>query len=115
VALCPNLAIVCETVAEESEEGRGAPHHASAQLPGESAPDVRVNALAFGLVKTKLAAAWEAGEERNLAHIPLRPLGLPDDIATSALFAAPDAASRVTVQTFVVDGGTTAPPSGGVG
>ena len=49
------------------------------------------------------------------AHIPLRRLGLPDDIATAALFLASDASSWVTGQTFVVDGGTTAQPSGGVG
>ena len=91
--------------------------HITRQLSYELAPDIRVNALAPGLVKTKLAAAlWEGpGEERIAAHIPLRRLGLPDDIATAALFLASDAASWVTGQTFVVDGGTTAQPSGGVG
>ncbi len=91
--------------------------HITRQLSFELAPDVRVNALAPGLVKTKLAAAlWEGpGEERIAAHIPLRRLGLPDDIATAALFLASDASSWVTGQTFVVDGGTTAQPSGGVG
>jgi NAD(P)-dependent dehydrogenase (short-subunit alcohol dehydrogenase family) len=91
--------------------------HITRQLSFELAPDVRVNALAPGLVKTKLAAAlWEGpGEDRIAAHIPLRRLGLPDDIATAALFLASDAASWITVQTFVVDGGTTAQPSGGVG
>jgi NAD(P)-dependent dehydrogenase (short-subunit alcohol dehydrogenase family) len=91
--------------------------HITRQLSYELAPDVRVNALAPGLVKTKLAAAlWEGpGEERIAAHVPLRRLGLPDDIATAALFLASDAASWVTGQTFVVDGGTTALPSGGVG
>ena len=49
------------------------------------------------------------------AHIPLRRLGLPDDIATAALFLASDASSWMTGQTIVVDGGTTAQPSGGVG
>jgi NAD(P)-dependent dehydrogenase (short-subunit alcohol dehydrogenase family) len=86
------------------------------QLAFELAPDVRVNALAPGLVKTKLAAAlWESGEERIAAHIPLRRLGVPDDIATAALFLASDAASWITGQTLVVDGGTTVMPSGGVG
>jgi NAD(P)-dependent dehydrogenase (short-subunit alcohol dehydrogenase family) len=91
--------------------------HLTRQLSFELAPDVRVNALAPGLVKTRLAAAlWEGpGEERIAAHIPLRRLGLPDDIATAALFLASEASSWVTGQTFVVDGGTTAQPSGGVG
>jgi NAD(P)-dependent dehydrogenase (short-subunit alcohol dehydrogenase family) len=76
-----------------------------------------VNALAPGLVKTHLARAlWEGpGEERVAAHIPLRRLGLPDDIAAAALFLASDAASWITGQTLVVDGGSTAQPSGGVG
>jgi NAD(P)-dependent dehydrogenase (short-subunit alcohol dehydrogenase family) len=91
--------------------------HITRQLSYELAPDVRVNALAPGLVKTRLAAAlWEGpGEDRIAAHVPLRRLGLPDDIATAALFLASDAASWITGQTFVVDGGTTAQPSGGVG
>jgi len=63
-------------------------------------------------VKTKLARAlWEGpGEERVAARIPLRRLGLPDDIATAALFLASDAASWMTGQTLVVDGGSTAQP-----
>ncbi len=91
--------------------------HITRQLAFELAPDVRVNALAPGLVKTKLAAAlWEGpGEERIAAHIPLQRLGVPDDVATAALFLASDAASWVTGNTFVVDGGTTTKPSGGVG
>jgi NAD(P)-dependent dehydrogenase (short-subunit alcohol dehydrogenase family) len=91
--------------------------HITKQLSYELAPDVRVNALAPGLVKTKLASAlWEGpGEERIAARIPLRRLGVPDDIATAALFLASDAASWVTGETFVVDGGTVSRPSGGVG
>ncbi len=91
--------------------------HITRQLSYELAPDVRVNALAPGLVKTKLSAAlWEGhGEERIAEYVPLRRLGLPDDVATAALFLASDAASWVTGQTFVVDGGTTTQPSGGVG
>jgi NAD(P)-dependent dehydrogenase (short-subunit alcohol dehydrogenase family) len=91
--------------------------HLTRQLSFELAPDVRVNALAPGLVKTKLAAAlWEGpGEDRIARNIPLRRLGVPDDVATAALFLASDAASWVTGETLVVDGGTTAQPSGGVG
>jgi NAD(P)-dependent dehydrogenase (short-subunit alcohol dehydrogenase family) len=91
--------------------------HLTRQLAFELAPDVRVNALAPGLVKTRLAAAlWEGpGEDRIAANVPLRRLGVPDDVATAALFLASDAASWVTGETFVVDGGTMAQPSGGVG
>jgi NAD(P)-dependent dehydrogenase (short-subunit alcohol dehydrogenase family) len=91
--------------------------HITRQLAFELAPEVRVNALAPGLIKTKLARAlWEgSGEKRISAHIPLRRLGLPDDIATAALFLASDAASWITGQTLIVDGGTTRQPSGGVG
>jgi NAD(P)-dependent dehydrogenase (short-subunit alcohol dehydrogenase family) len=91
--------------------------HLTRQFSFELAPDIRVNALAPGLVKTKLAAAlWEGpGEDKIAAHIPLKRLGLPDDIAAAALFLASDASSWMTGQTIVVDGGTTAQPSGGVG
>ena len=91
--------------------------HITKQLSFELAPDIRVNALAPGLVKTKLASAlWEGpGEERIAEHIPLRRLGVPVDVATAALFLASDASSWVTGQTLVVDGGTITQPSGGVG
>jgi NAD(P)-dependent dehydrogenase (short-subunit alcohol dehydrogenase family) len=90
--------------------------HITQQLAWELAPNIRVNALAPGLVKTQLARAlWEPNEERIAAHIPLRRLGLPDDIATAALFLASDAASWMTGQTLVIDGGTTKQPTGGVG
>ena len=91
--------------------------HITRQLAFELAPDIRVNALAPGLIKTKLARAlWEGpGEKRISAHIPLRRLGLPDDVATAALFLASDAASWITGPTLVVDGGRTRQPSGGVG
>ena len=91
--------------------------HLTRQLAFELAPEVRVNALAPGVVKTKLAAAlWEGPKEEQLAaHIPLGRIGVPDDIGAAALFLASDAASWITGQTLVVDGGTTIIPSGGVG
>jgi NAD(P)-dependent dehydrogenase (short-subunit alcohol dehydrogenase family) len=90
--------------------------HITRQLAYELAPDVRVNALAPGLVKTQFAKRlWDGpGGEQVMAHIPMRRLGLPDDIATAALFLASDAASWITGQTLVVDGGTSIEPSGGV-
>ena len=91
--------------------------HITRQLAYELAPDIRVNALAPGLVKTRLSSAlWEGSDEGRIAdHIPLRRLGLPDDVATAALFLCSEASSWITGQTLVVDGGTTRVPTGGVG
>lgn len=89
--------------------------HTTRQLAYELAPTVRVNAIAPGLVKTDLARAlWEGREEQVARHIPLRRLGEVDDIAAAAIYLSSDAASWVTGQCLVVDGGTTNQPTGGV-
>ena len=90
--------------------------HVTKQLAYELGPGVRVNALAPGLVKTDFARVlWETHEDAIAARLPLGRLGMPDDIATAALFLASDASSWLTGQVIVVDGGATAAPSGGVG
>ena len=89
--------------------------HLTRQLAMELGPGVRVNALAPGLVKTDLARAlWERSEDVIASRLPMRRLGMPDDIAKAALFLASDAASWITGQTLVVDGGAMVNPSGGV-
>jgi NAD(P)-dependent dehydrogenase (short-subunit alcohol dehydrogenase family) len=81
--------------------------HLTSQLAGELGPAVRVNALAPGLVKTEFARAlWEPGEEAISKRLPLRRLGVPEDVANAALFLCSDAASWITGQTLVVDGGS---------
>ncbi len=90
--------------------------HLTRQLAGELGPTVRVNAIAPGLVKTEFARAlWEPGEEALSRRLPLRRIGLPDDVAAAALFLCSDAASWVTGETLVVDGGARCLPSGGIG
>ncbi len=90
--------------------------HLTRQLAYELAPGVRVNALAPGLVRTHFARAlWEPHEAVVSGHIPLRRIGEPDDIAAAALFLVSDAASWITGEVLVVDGGATSQPSGGVG
>lgn len=80
--------------------------HVTRQLANELAPTVRVNAVLPGLVKTDMARAlWEANEDAIAAHVPLRRLGDPDDIARAATFLVSDAASWITGSTLVVDGG----------
>jgi NAD(P)-dependent dehydrogenase (short-subunit alcohol dehydrogenase family) len=90
--------------------------HITRQLAYELAPGVRVNALAPGLVTTDFARAlWEGREEQMSRLTPLGRLGRPDDVAAAALFLASDAASWITGQVLVVDGGATLAPSGAVG
>jgi NAD(P)-dependent dehydrogenase (short-subunit alcohol dehydrogenase family) len=80
--------------------------HLTRTLALEMAPDVRVNALAPGLVKTDMARAlWEPAEEAVAAHVPMRRLGEPADIASAAVFLCSDAASWVTGSQLVIDGG----------
>jgi NAD(P)-dependent dehydrogenase (short-subunit alcohol dehydrogenase family) len=80
--------------------------HMTKILAAELAPKVRVNAIAPGLVKTDFARAlWEPAEDAVAAMMPLRRLGVPEDIANCAVFLAGDLASWITGQTFVVDGG----------
>ncbi len=80
--------------------------HLTETLAAELAPDVRVNALAPGLVKTHFARAlWEPAEDAVAARVPLQRLGEPEDIAHAALFLASDLASWITGHTLVIDGG----------
>jgi NAD(P)-dependent dehydrogenase (short-subunit alcohol dehydrogenase family) len=80
--------------------------HLTRTMARELAPRVRVNAIAPGLVKTDMARAlWEANEEGIAKMVPMRRLGEPEDIARAALFLASDAASWITGDTLVVDGG----------
>jgi len=69
---------------------------------------VRVNAIAPGLVQTVLSEYYwkdEARRQQLMAHQPIRHLGQPPEIAEVALLLASDAASYLTGQTIVVDGG----------
>lgn len=76
---------------------------------------VRVNALCPGWTATDLNAAIREHEEANAAmtaRIPMGRWAAPEEMVGPALFLASDAASYVTGQILVVDGGISA---GGVG
>jgi len=72
--------------------------------------NVRVNCIAPGLVKTDFARAlWEdeARLKRRTAATPLRRIGTPEEIGGIAAFLASGAASFITGQVIVADGGVT--------
>jgi len=78
----------------------------------EAGPDnIRVNAIAPGVVKTDFARAlWEdpKAEAAVSKRTPLRRLGEPDDIAGAAVYLAGQAGAWMTGQMMVIDGGVTA-------
>ncbi|HSA91289.1 MAG TPA: SDR family oxidoreductase [Burkholderiales bacterium] len=90
---------------------KAAGHHLVRNLAAEWGPkNVRVNAIAPGLVRTEFARAlWEDEKRRaeRIAATPLRRLGEPRDIGGIAVFLASPAAAFVTGQCIVADGGVT--------
>ncbi len=78
------------------------------QLALELAPAVRVNAVAPAVVKTRFAASLFTGREDEVAAAyPLGRLGEPEDVGAAVAFLLSDAASWITGQTLVLDGGGT--------
>lgn len=80
--------------------------HMTKQLALELSPQVRVNAIAPGVVRTKLAEAlWKEHEEAVAKSTPLGRIGEPSDIGSAIAFLAGDGASWITGETLVIDGG----------
>jgi NAD(P)-dependent dehydrogenase (short-subunit alcohol dehydrogenase family) len=82
--------------------------HLTQELAVELAPDVRVNAVAPAVVKTRFATAlYEGREEQVAATYPLQRLGVPEDVAGAVAFLCSRDAAWITGQTLVIDGGVT--------
>jgi len=80
--------------------------HLTKQLALELAPKVRVNAVAPGVVRTRLAEAlWKEHEAAVSAVTPLGRIGEPADVASAVAFLASDGASWITGETLAMDGG----------
>ncbi len=72
------------------------------------APDIRVNAIAPGVVDSPWECRWPEDEQpARIGRVPLKRAGLPVDYAEAILFLGTGGA-YITGHTLVVDGGMTA-------
>jgi len=70
--------------------------------------NVRVNAVAPGLILTDMTAVMKGVEElegKEIGRTPMARWGTPEDVAPAALFLASPAARFITGQTLKIDGG----------
>jgi 3-oxoacyl-[acyl-carrier protein] reductase len=82
--------------------------HLTQQLAAELAPEVRVNAVAPAVVRTRFGGPLFEGVEEEITDLyPLRRLGLPQDIAAAVAYLASNDASWITGQVLTIDGGLT--------
>ncbi|HVW32148.1 MAG TPA: SDR family oxidoreductase [Acidimicrobiia bacterium] len=80
--------------------------HMTRQLAIELAPNVRINVLAPGVIRTKFSRALDEHDEAGVAaRQPLARLGTPDDVAAAALFLVSGASSWMTGEVMTIDGG----------
>jgi len=75
-------------------------------LARELAPRVRVNCIAPGAIENEWSQTRPASFRQRVEQgIPMQRWGTPDDIVAAALFLASPAASFITGQVLLVDGG----------
>jgi NAD(P)-dependent dehydrogenase (short-subunit alcohol dehydrogenase family) len=92
--------------------GKGAVLALTRQLAIEGAPKIRANTISPGLVRTAATASANATEgairASILSRIPMKRLGVPEDIGWCAVFLASDESQWITGANVPVDGGAMA-------
>jgi ketoreductase RED2 len=83
---------------------KAAMNHMTVLLANALGPEIRVNAIAPGLIDTRWSKDWSELHERVRTQAPLRRVGLPEDVAQALMGLV--AARYVTGQVLHVDGGT---------
>jgi len=84
---------------------KAALHHLTVLLAKVAGPQVRVNAVAPGLIETPWTQSWATLHELVSAAAPLKRTGQPEDVASVVIDLLE--AEYVTGQVVVVDGGLT--------
>lgn len=87
--------------------------HMTRQLAQELAPKTRVNAVAPGVVKTRLAGLLLENDQIARMH-PLGRVGEPEDVARLIVFLGSEASSWMTGAIVPVDGGVIGAGSSGI-
>ncbi len=91
------------------DTSKGAVRQMTISMAAELAPfGINVNAVAPGTIETEMtrgSLSTEEGKAWQLARIPMRRLGQPDDIAGVVLFLCSPEANYITGHTLVADGG----------
>jgi ketoreductase RED2 len=82
---------------------KAALNHLTRLLALVAAPEVRVNAVAPGLIATPWTADWAEAHERISQRAPLRRSGLPADVAAAALLMT--CSPYTTGEVLLADGG----------
>jgi ketoreductase RED2 len=82
---------------------KAALNHLTALLANVTGPEVRVNAVAPGLIRTPWTAGWGPLHDAMATRVPAGRSGEPEDVAATVVDVA--AARYVTGQVVVVDGG----------
>lgn len=88
--------------------------HMTRQLAFELAPTIRVNAVAPGVVRTRLAGMLLEDEDAAARAHPLGRVGEPEDVARLVVFLGSDASSWMTGAIVPVDGGVVEASSSGI-